>query len=307
MATCKRNEHYIFVESYISTQEQLIESLKTCFIENEIECDFTAIVVSPRGQHFGYGFIWISDPNVYRRLVGEDEDGNCVQTEVVNRGWVPPDDIEETQEKLQRVIEDMKSIDFDNWDKVVELENQRRDLENKCKPNMIKVSSNATLKLPPFMLTAEQRRFIAHKYKSDTDIPTTFEYYVSPQSRRKDKSDINQNVLYASGIPKWVTDEHIRKIFEPYVDDTTTEYQLCMNKREGLVSGTYPFVNIIDIRGKRGRPGNRVAYVYFEPAADECRMLISVCRVVPICAMVDGRMENGTLYFNHPKNYGYQG
>jgi hypothetical protein len=298
--TSRRNEHYIFVDSWILTQEQLAKALKSCFATHGLECDFTVVVVLSHGEYLGYGYIWISDPKVYRMLIGEDENGNCIQTEIVNRNWVPPTDIDQIRSDLKNIIQRIEDMDFDTWEETKEMGDRRKELEAKCTPDTLLVSSKAQIALPPVIITEEQRLAIAYRYDDKKSIPISLKFNLAPATWRKDKADINQDVLYATGIPKWINEKDIVTLFKRYVKDITTEHQLILNRRRMV--GTYPFVTILNIKGKRGRPGYRVAYVYFEPNTYEGREVISVCRMIPICKTTDGIVRETTLFFNHPQN-----
>lgn len=287
-----RNSNYLFVTTGVSTYEQLYDSIVRCLKERNLYTDFKISIVGNREGLCGYAYVWIKDKEIYRMLSDEE----AVQV-IPDPNWRAPDISMETA--LAELDQNFNDDDYDTcWEKLTALGDARRTVEERYKPDMITVRKEPILKLSPFKLTEEQRQYYQRRQslQDNVDIPNYIEYITGPAFYAKDKNSYNQDVLVTDNLPYWLTEIDLKRLFEPYVDDTTTQHKISINKMQ--VEGTYPFISINSTRG--GRDKLR-AYVYFDPLAGEGRMVILMSKKVSICkSMSDGTVMTSILYFKHP-------
>jgi len=184
-------------------------------------------------------------------------------------------------------------------------ETEKEKIRRKYKPDTISVPTNTRLTLPPFKLLPDQIQYYKDQYaeagKADEPIPKYEEYIVTSAGYKKDNASLNQDVLMATNVPDWVTQDDLKKIFSPYVEDKSTQVNMNINHRE--VVDTYPISLIITSTKRSHNRPDRRAYIYFNPEEGNCRLIIFVCRRVRIAKKLpDGRRLVCQLFFNHPKN-----
>lgn len=297
-----RNANYLYVLSGVSTQEQFQNSVMECFRKNGIVTDFKAVIVSNRRGLCGHGYLWVKDSEVFQMLAGEDKYGKCETAgKISNPNWKAPDI------PYDKALDDLEN-NFDDddystpWEKMAAISDAKLALSLLYEPDMIVIPTKCKLNLPPYKLTSGQKEHYRKQNEENNNpnakVPEHVDYVVTSAYYGKDKVSMNQDVLMARRIPRWLTDQDIKGLFEAYVADITTKTKLTINKN--LVEDTYPFVLIRTSNGRNRRP-ERSVYVYFDPKAGEGRMISLVCRKIIVCKKRNnGHVDTCNLIFNHP-------
>jgi hypothetical protein len=293
-------QNYLYLKTSVATQEQVHNLVLKCFQENDIVCDFKVVVIENREGLIGCTYVWVKDPKVFRMFTGENDDGSCQHRTVEDPEWQPPEiSFEEAWAEKQAEIEDEE---YDTqWEKTMAEEDARIALELLYKPATINVPVECKLKLPPFVLTPEQKKHLENVSKTGEEIPDEREIIVASAFYPPDRTDVNMDVLMARNVPQWITESDLKRMFTPFINDTTTKHSRVVSGR--MVTDSYPFVTIISKTTGRGRVKRtmRNAYVYFEPGKGEGRMAKLVCHKMHLCAKrPDGSTSVNRLIFAHP-------
>lgn len=309
------NEHLILIYTGMANQEQVQEVLENFFIDNDIVCDFKLIVVTNVAGLLGYSYLWVCDSEVFSKLVGSNEDEvldplfvhpadkprhQVVEEYMREFGWEPPEEL--TLKAAERQL--IERTDPDNYESrneaAIDRSQKKKILQKMFIQSITTISKNSGLTLPPYKLTPEQKKHYLQQHTQkgiDVEVPDYLNFAgLTASNYPRDNEQYNQDVLMSHRVPDWITEEDLVNLFRPFVDDTTTEHRITINKREVLT--TYPAVSIMPY----SRGPYRRAYVYFDPKKGEARLINCVFRRTPIRKLMkDGKVEEYSLFFNHPK------
>ena len=298
------NKHYLYIWSGVATQEQLDQSVLSLITTTGICSKFKSVIVAERIKGIcGYSYLWVESEELYNKLTGMKLDGSYDFMEIDNPIWEAPSISYDVA--LAKLEKDIRVEDYDNeWLWMQDLEGRKTELDQKYKPDRISIPAKPELKLPPYKYNAIQKAHWIEDAKKGTqfsadDVPSHGSFIVSYAYYSRDKPNINQNVLRGR-IPNWVTESDIKSIFAQFIEDTTTEHKVVVNKTKKME--TYPIVAITSRREGRGRNKRFVRYVYvsFDPKKGEGRMVILICRKLYIYKRLrSGKILSQLCIFNH--------
>ena len=210
------NKHTIYVKSDYGTNEQLIECLEQSLIQVSnslklnVSCKFKSnLICDNNGNHYGYGFLWVTNPQVYYMLIGKNPDGSSRLEYYDDPSWTPS------------ISSDSKS-----WADISD--NEPPKLSRNLPPLMT---------LPPFTYSKSQKNIL------NTDKSNGF-FQLSPAYVTDIDPKFSHYILCCRGIPNWINENDLKNCFIPYASDSTTKIpRKIKNKR---FYDTYPFVSIND-------------------------------------------------------------
>jgi hypothetical protein len=115
----KFNTHCLNVTTGVATTEQLEEALHSALAEycssNEcrIECSFSvSMVTKSTGESYGYAYVWVTNPEVYKLLCNLNEDCSAREQYVTDTSWTLPEDDEEVSSE-EHEAEDFGPLPWD--------------------------------------------------------------------------------------------------------------------------------------------------------------------------------------------------
>ena len=284
------NQHVLYVTSGVSTREQLEESFRDAIMEinekmnRKIECKFKVnLIVGKNGEYFGIGYVWVSNPEIYRILLGLDEYGEKLHRIIPNPSWKPL--TEEEEYKLQNNIDEL------DWDELTELEKRKMG----CK-NIIEYLK-PIVSLPGYKYNAEQKRHIMQISKSDVD--SDVGYFDLRQAYINDYLDSHScsYVLLSIKVPKWLSDGNIKEEFSNY--NTSKNKEILVEYKGKRIRDTIPCVI---------RDNDIIFVVYDKNTRDASFALLMTKKMVVNNLLLN---EKRTLYFDHAplrghKHYKYE-
>lgn len=214
-----KNEHNIWVNTGLATQEQLNASVAA--FKKELtkmfpgqgyeKCEILVnLVMDVKGNSYKYAYLWVSDPRVYYILAGFNTDGSERFEE------------EEKDKKTTVSIDD--SFDIDNLD----LESEFKFVSTKVKKPSIRTPLPPILTLPGYEYTPEQRKVAEADLKAeaiskgrnpDEVVVPEFGYFESSRAWAGTPKKNDNPAILCSYVPIWVTEDMLKKIFFRYSSD----------------------------------------------------------------------------------------
>jgi len=215
-----RNEHNVYVDTGLATQEQLQGSVLV--FKNQLiklfpkdgyeKCEIIVnLVMDLNGNSYRYAYIWVSDPRVYYIMTGFNPDGS---------------------ERFEKEIESEKSKD-DSFD----LESLSFDdvfkSESEIKKPTIRKPLPPILTLPGYEYTPEQIKKAEEDLKAealkngknpdDIVIPKYGYFETSRAWAGSPEKDKNPSILCAD-VPNWTTEEQLKEVFSKFSSDKSGIY-----------------------------------------------------------------------------------
>ena len=216
-----RNEHNVYVDTGLATQDQLQTSVNVfkdelvkLFPKNGYEkCEFIVnLVTDLNGHSYRYAYIWVSDPRVYYIMTGYNPDGS-------ERYEEEDDD----KDKKSSEIFDLDSLNFEDVFKA----------EADMKKPKIRKPLAPILTLPGYEYTVEQRKKAEEDMKAETSkngrnpeeivIPEFGYFETSRAWAGSPEKDKNPSIL-CSDLPNWVTEDILRDSFFKFSSDKSGIY-----------------------------------------------------------------------------------
>lgn len=284
------NDHYLYIRSSgLATNEQLMKALKTALegaraaTKKKLPCLYNVNLVSDRdGKPSGYGYIWVSNPEVYHLLLGRNIDGTERVECFPDPTWVPKDD---------DFLEAALNIPYQkgmSWADMADEEDILR-AEYECK--IMRRVLPPLMKIPPIVYTPQQIEVLKKQIKGEGEvIPAQIEIVCEgAHVYETDDTKYKHNVLYCAMVPLHVTEKDMKILFSPYTSDTQTPYVHRVNGE--TIKETYPFVRIVSSSGKR------CAYITFNERTQDAQFALLMTRRVNWIARHDKSLIT-PLYFN---------
>jgi hypothetical protein len=260
------HNHYIYVESGLATNSQLIESINRTFeiyskeLE-EINKDYQCNIISKSdGSTYGYGYMWVRDEKLFYILLGKNKDGTDLIIEEDDPDWKPDPKILEEKQRIQYGIPANIS-----WYDIMIYE---EELENKLKPSKRKRIITSPISNIEFEYNENQKKIDASKSKD-------YFKFLPAVIRRRDETQV-ANKLFSPVVPKNITENDLRKIFKRYSFSTFKNKEL------------YP---IITIEKKRQ---HNVATITFDPLTNDGLFALLMTRKIVI--------NESIIYFDYYKD-----
>ena len=227
------------------------------------------LIVNKLGEFFGFGYIFVSNTEVYWMLLGKNPDGSERVIQYLDPNWVPQPTLTEEQEaaKYQGMA----------WNEIV-------DEENKYACQVIKKVLDPLMPIPGYVYDEQQYKHLQDMaISSGTDpslVPTTGYFVLSRAYVKNVEPGKVENQLCARQIPKWVPSIAFKQIFKDYMTEEDDE--------------KYPTVELID--GKKDN-GN-IALITFKSRTKKAQFTLLMTRKVHIIHPNNPEYEC-TLVFNH--------
>lgn len=233
-----KNDHNIYVNTGLATQEQLqasVEAFKTelCNIfpkQGYEKCEMIVnLVTDMKGNSYKFAYLWVSDPRVYFILAGFNPDGSERFK-----------DVEESKPKSK--IADDDFFDLDN----LNLEDAFTEVTAKVKKPVIREILPPVLTLPGYEYTPEQKakaeddlkkEAISKGKNPDEVVVPNFGYFESSRAWAGTPKKNEVSSTLCSYVPVWITEEILKKIFGRYSSEK---------------SGIYPKISFRQIKKKPG-------------------------------------------------------
>lgn len=230
-----KNDHNIYVNTGLATQEQLqasVEAFKTelcnMFPKQGYEkCEMIVnLVTDMKGNSYKFAYLWVSDPRVYFILAGFNVDGS--------------ERFKDTEEAKTKKDDDF--FDLDNLD----LADAFIEVSAKVKKPMIRESLPPILTLPGYEYTLEQKakaeddlkkEAISKGKNPDEVVIPNFGYFETSRAWAGTPKKNEVSSKLCSYVPVWVTEDMLKKIFFRYSSDK---------------SGIFPSITFRQIKKKPG-------------------------------------------------------
>jgi len=282
------NQHTLYVRSGVAYPSQLMDSLKkaieetTIKVNKPIPCRYKVnLIVGRSGKYYGFGYIWVTNPEVYYMLIGKNPDGSERVIYEDDPNWKEP------EKSLEETLDNLKCSNK-SWADDLEEEEELRKQYN-CP--QIKKELPILMTLPGYEYDTEQLEHVkklalSEGYKGP--IPTKGYFQISPAFVTDLDDKYCHNVLCSRNIPLWISEQDIKNIFIPYTSDSITKY---IRKIKGKkIADTYPFVTINE---------NRVAFITFHLETRDAQFALLMTRKV---TLNNQNGESFVLIFNHSYN-----
>jgi len=189
------DEHTFYFEAGPVTNEQFMKAMETAIraaasaISRKIPCEVRSnIIFNKEGKATGVGYARVSNPEVYRMLMGRNPD-NSERIQYIDTPC---------KEEVDVPIETFTLTS--SWADAMDGETE----ELKDRPS---IKLEPLMKLPPIPLTKEQMG----DNNRDTFTIQLKRAYVTDA-----EEGFRHNVLYCSSAPLWVTDDVVRDALFPY-------------------------------------------------------------------------------------------
>jgi len=267
--------NFLYVETGIATNDQLINSLTSSFTSNKnllknISLKFqTNIITKNDGTTFGYGYLWVEDVKLYNILIGKNEDGSDRVTIIDDSTWNPdPIIIKQKQDWIKYGIPKGMS-----WYDATEREEY---LDKLLEPPKIKINLPPLLKIIPFTYTEEQKKKDPSK--------TTDNFVFHPATISPKEDIISTHRIFCPFVPKNLSEKDFRNIFEKF----STSHKTNITDSNGKKTSTYP---TISIDKKKQTP---TAIISFDPSTYDALFALLMTRKTNLPGI-------STLYFDHFK------
>lgn len=277
MTTRYHHNHFLYVETGIATNDQLINSLTSSFASNKsllknISLKFqTNIVTKNDGTTFGYGYLWVEDIKLYNILIGKNEDGSERVSIVDDSSWKPdPSIIKQKQDLIKFGIPKGMS-----WYDATEKEDY---LDKMLESPKIKINLPPLLIINPFIYTDIQ------KLKDPSKTSHNFVFHPATIAPKDDI--ISTYKIFCPFVPKNLSEKDFKNIFEKFSTSKTIISIPDINGKR--IQTSYPIISID--RKKQ----THTAIISFDPSTYDALFALLMTRkfILP---------GSCTLYFDHFK------
>jgi len=218
------NPHFLYLHSSIATQSQVYEYVQSCIkmFEDLLNEKFNReIIVNTVTKYDGtplkHSYVWCRSIEVVNLLLNRTKDGVDRVEEIPD----PEHDTVECERKLMEFFMKPTPINC-SW---VDLVDEEEQLISKTIKRKIKRPMKPLVEFGTIVPTEEQRL----KYPNVDEIQIKF-FHLSVPFR----AGYMNHKLFANHISKEITEQHIRKYFEPYVSE----------KKDPRDKKTYPIIHI---------------------------------------------------------------
>ena len=236
------DNHTLFVETGVATEEQLSISLNLAIKEVEkklgkkFPCCYKINLIQKNGTYCGIGYIRVTNPEIYWMLTGRNPNGTPRIKEYVDPTWEKNNENNENNEECE------------SWAEIA---------ENEEAP-IIREEYEPLMKLPGYKYNKKQIEHL-RKSKPNEKITKMGYFKIGRAYSNSVKSDRIENILYSRYVPEWIPNSVFKNIFKKYVTDKDIKLQMENDK------GSVPL--IIRYSGRRNKKGERMdtVYIIFDP------------------------------------------
>lgn len=277
------DEHTLYIMYGACTIHQLKDSLMNAIRQASIilqkktsKDPIINMVTTADGKSLGYGYVWIPDPQVYFLLAGMNADGTERVEYIDDPDWKAPEaplDPFPSIEWDDSVIRSSSESSFDLSNKPLRTSSWA-DLameEDGYNCPKIKRKLPPLVSLPPFKHSPEQLKELSTS-KGAPAAEGSFDVTRADVGEVEDRE--HHNILCSrSPIPKWIDVADLKRIFQPYVTDTSAKYRRHARVPEQDTYESYPVVTINK---------NRTAYITFNPSSRDAQFAILMTKKITV-------------------------
>lgn len=257
-------EGYLFIHSGNFNIKQIEFNLKACVNilkkknKNIKDCDiYVNVVENKDGMKFGHTYAWVSDPQVYNALIGNNFDGSKRIEEKENEDWTPPNI------SLEEALKEAKG----DW-------GAEAEIEERYERPMLEIDLDPLIVPPGIKYTEEQRQQL--------EIDDDYGFIEIYPARITIRSEENKtNAIYSSCIPEWVNEEMLVKFFKKFSKDK----KIHINPKDKK-SFSYPKIVISKNTSKnkwRKDENTFNAHIFFSPLdRNLCYFIMNIARKIKI-------------------------
>ena len=303
--------HTLSINSAVATNEQLVASVNSSFkayctkYKKSLDCTYQINWVTDKfGKPLGFGYLWLSNPEVYYMLLGQNPDGTERMEYQKDPKWQAPEKpLDDALAEVQHT-----STSWADWaddDDAIEQQYICPTIKKQLPPLMT---------LPKFAYTASQKlavKQLQEAAKEDTLTPEegcltdpNNGTFLIKAARVKDVEEkYKHNMLFCGDVPSSVKAEDLKRMFTQYVSDTKAVCvsRTCSNdpKRGDVrkpnkspIYESYPIVSINDNHGT----GRRMAFITFDHHTKDAQfaLLMTKRTIYPL-----DRNRSAIMYFSH--------
>jgi len=271
-----------------ATQQQVENIIMDIGQKLEIDSEFVINVVTTReGQHSGFGYGYVTNPDFYYALTGDNIDGSKRIIVKDDPNWNPPDiTMEKALENFDMTNNPSINDDAEDWSLLMSLEDQREQIIKSYTCPKIEYQDESLVK-------KEWLRYT----DNDNDIN-----YISIHKAFVNDDDIEFNAMMSYSVPEWVTEGHIRESLRPYINGQVI--------RNGKFKGSlYPIIYTKE--PKLDNPNDtRKLYVCFNPNNYDCAFIINMTKRIVIInpetnkpvVLIFKTIKNTAMYYKIESN-----
>ena len=275
------DEHIIYCDCAVATQEQISESMKQAILEAEkilgykTHCRYKInLLVSREGEYFGYGYIWVSSSEIYWMLLGRNPDGSERVEEYPDPDWVAPKVVAKQDSKSEEV----------HWiDQVEE--------EDAFVQPMIKKILDPLVEIPGYRYDQDQRKHLEELMREEAgvkeggekeagakeEVPEMGYFELSRAYAMDAPAGTCRNRICARHVPPWIPIDVFKSLFSFYC-------------KKG---SKYPEVSFIETK-KAGR----MVFINFDPSSKDAIFTLLMTKKQTIVNPKNDKQKT-TLIFTH--------
>lgn len=275
------DNHTLFVRSGVGTNEQLKKCVEQTIrrFDPNIKCEIIPnIIIGRDNRYYGFGYIYVSNSQVYNLLIGKNLDGTERVQHVPDPKWKPP------VKPLQTALSEI-NITETGWGDVAEAEEIIMEQYN-CPTISHKL--DPLVRLDKYTLTRQQKDLIKNlMIENDIHglIPDMGTFEFQPAYVVDIEDEYSGHVLCCRSVPNGITIRDIKNIFIPFTSNTKFVIERKIHGK--FVRDTYPFVTINE---------KRMAFIMFDPTTRDAQFALLMTKKYNF---ISERNECYTLMFGH--------
>ena len=282
--------------SYDSNDNDIYDDENYIGLDSELELDpsfRTNLIVDRNGKLFGYGYIYVTSPEIYWMLLGRNPDGTERYSEYKDPDWIPPLPKEDNKD------DDNHSETKLSWAEMIQEE------EKYIHPT-IKETLPPLMKIPGYTYDPEQyehlRQVEIENDKIPDNVPKMGFFELSRAYVKNIEVNKCSHKLCARYVPDWIPDSEFKRIFKFYVYDKTKKVikksnsnknKNNKNSKNKNEDDTYPVITSIQSKNQ-----GRIVFVMFDPTEKDGLFALLMTRKVNITHPKDPS-KKCTLIFDH--------
>ena len=255
---------YLFIHSGVFDENQIELNLKTCVnilkrLNDTIkDCSiYVNVVENKEGMKFGHTYAWVSDPQIYNALIGNNFDGSERYEEIEDENWKPP------EKPLKEALKEANG----DW-------GLESEIEERYEAPMIKSKLEPLVIPPGIKYTDEQRKQL--------NIENSYGFIEIYPARVTIRTEDNKlNAIYSSCIPDWVNEDMLVNFFKRFSND-----KMLHRNPKDKKSFKYPKVVISKNTSKnkwRKEDNTYNAHIFFSPLDKNlCHFIMNIARKIKL-------------------------
>lgn len=278
------DEHTLYVTSGVAKEDQIVKCLKESIRQLEektgkkYKCWVKVnLIVDKNGGYFGFGYIRISNPEIYWMLLGRNPDGTERSREYPDPDWVPPLPKPKT-----------RSSEKKSWSEMME------DDDMYIHP-IIREELAPLMTVPGYKYDQFQREHLKTLAEKDVggeviSIPEMGYFEISRAYAHKPDGKAH-NILRAQKVPSWIPERIFKNVFSPYATDNKNKFPRKVGNTK--IKDSYPFITILD-----GKDNSKIVLVEYDPSTQDGMFALLMTRKVRIKHPTNKSLKC-TIIFNH--------